>query len=409
MAKYFDLIFSAIEKLGDKHAVYRDQVYDNVRLSAEAQLKAIQPALPDSYIEQELQEIEGAIIEVESRLSNIDEPTRPALPPHHLDDFWAREFGHLFQAAVPHDEAAALFQAIPEQSLGLSFEIGPNEKLQLARSGEPQLSDQRQLKELHPLLVEAAEDLMVACDRSNAFSFLTKIVSRYRKALGQSVYDASLDQLYVYGVRLETVLNEITSQIEAGDAPSAAPQVLEPLTSLIAVHGPAIMLTGRGKELRQAAWEYSGTPETEEAKEAALEFSFALRSNGEIMERDVADALIDLNGSINQGPDIRRTNQAARSATMNAAAALAKAMLIPVLGGISIVVAQGALEGSEVGKFAIENGTQLIDRGTRLVEAGARFVIQNYPLLTRLAGLFGADLSWLNAFSHLVKRLNPNI
>lgn len=221
MADFEAVIRRAVGGLSDNSPEMRQKVYDKAREAIDRQLHAMDPRPSRDLIERQIDKLEKTIGLVEASHAGseeidlndgallgqrLDEILREQTPrtdffrvineqltdwsePKSRDPYWSA-----FQAAIdvhhtisaPVAEVAAVYKSIPEQRAGLTFEINANEKLQLARSGQPTLSDQEQLRELHPLLIEAADDLIAASDRSNAYSFLNKLASRYRRALGDS-------------------------------------------------------------------------------------------------------------------------------------------------------------------------------------------------------------------------------
>jgi hypothetical protein len=82
---YFSLLNRAIAKLDSNTPAARSDIYDRARQALRNQLGAMQPRLPDAAIAKELQQLEGAIRQLEPPQKIQPEPPRqqqaPAQPP----------------------------------------------------------------------------------------------------------------------------------------------------------------------------------------------------------------------------------------------------------------------------------------------------------------------------------------
>src|SRR6202163_4832773 len=82
---YFSLLNRAIAKLDSNTPEARSEIYDRARQALRNQLGSMQPRLPDAAIAKELQQLEGAIRQLEPPQKIQPEPPRqqqaPAQPP----------------------------------------------------------------------------------------------------------------------------------------------------------------------------------------------------------------------------------------------------------------------------------------------------------------------------------------
>src|ERR1700686_116798 len=82
---YFSLLNRAILKLDGNTLEARSEIYDRARRALRNQLGSMQPRLPDAAIAKELQQLEGAIRQLEPPQKIQPEPPRkqqaPAPPP----------------------------------------------------------------------------------------------------------------------------------------------------------------------------------------------------------------------------------------------------------------------------------------------------------------------------------------
>src|ERR1700730_5141303 len=82
---YFSLLNRAIVKLNSNTPEARSEIYDRARRALRNQLGSMQPRLPDAAIAKELQQLEGAIRQIEPPRKIQPEPPRkqqaPAQPP----------------------------------------------------------------------------------------------------------------------------------------------------------------------------------------------------------------------------------------------------------------------------------------------------------------------------------------
>jgi hypothetical protein len=81
---YFSLLNRAIVKLDSNTPEARSEIYDRARQALRNQLGAMQPRLPDAAIAKELQQLEGAIRQLEPPQKIQPEPSRKQQAPAQL-------------------------------------------------------------------------------------------------------------------------------------------------------------------------------------------------------------------------------------------------------------------------------------------------------------------------------------
>ena len=154
-----------------------------------------------------------------------------------------------------HCPTLNLLDAIPEsQEPGLQF--APQDgRIDLKPSGVASPDDVAEILAMRGAIVEAVDDLLILLAGSNAYPSIAQVAERYKSAISAS--GLSVDLLYAYGVRLENSRSRLEAEIKSGDCPAMAVPAGEALDSVIALHGPVVYSTARGKELVERARMFS--------------------------------------------------------------------------------------------------------------------------------------------------------
>ncbi|MBK8198583.1 MAG: hypothetical protein IPK75_09445 [Acidobacteria bacterium] len=301
----------------------------------------------------------------------------------------------------PHDRRDSIEQdiaeLIPDQSPGLSFEPGPGAKFQIADSGTPSAHDQQEFELSKEALLQALDDLKNSCEGSNAFKFLVQIVDRYRSAIDVSSHSVSIDKVFAQGVRLENAKVRIDRDIRNGDLPDQGIMIGEALDSVIALHGPMVMGTERGRTLVSRSREYHQTEaQVAEYKSQARAFILAIKDAKNLVERESQEILSDAIEDIGSGRHPERSLDVARSANTNLVVAMGKLVTTP-LGVAGAAIVSHAVVTSAPGVMAV---TEL----STLLNAVWSFCLTNADVIRGLAGETGAELSWVSSLLNWMHR-----
>jgi hypothetical protein len=133
-----------------------------------------------------------------------------------------------------------------EQQPGPQFAIRADGKIDLRPSGLAPSDDLAEISAIRSAIIEALDDLTALLEGSNAYGTIARVAMRYKAAI--SADELSIDLLYANGLRLENARARLNREIKNGDCPDLAPQAGEALDSVIALHGPTVYSTARGRE-----------------------------------------------------------------------------------------------------------------------------------------------------------------
>ncbi len=281
----------------------------------------------------------------------------------------------------PDDPDEALRDVPEEQEPGFQFAARADGKIDLKPSGLAPPDDLAEIAAMRDAITEALDDLVAVLEGSNAHSTISRVAQRYKSAIAAD--ELSIDQLYSYGVRLENANTRFKAQIATGDCPDLAVPAGEALDSVLALHGPVIYSTKRGRELIERAREYARREADLEAYKAkARALAEAIQAAADAITEDARDAISQANDDIGEGPHPDRSTDTARAANQNILIAGAKAIAVAV--GVSTV-------GSIFAEATIINAPQ----AWLAIET---FFVANMPLLREFSAVAGFEIRWLPAF-----------
>ena len=94
----------------------------------------------------------------------------------------------------------------------------------------------------HLTLLKSVREFLRISQGTNAYTEIRSIMVSYERAIrGNNI---SIDEMYAIGVRLEVGLEEFSKRMEQGELPDAEISLTEPLYSVLALHGVAVLSTG---------------------------------------------------------------------------------------------------------------------------------------------------------------------
>ena len=275
---------------------YRDRL---AGLPLDWELEAKWALLPDSLLKREPAEIN-------TYLQRLRDEHRPTPEP---DD--AKE--------IPRD--------IPEeQALGLQFAQLPDGKIDVKPSGIAPPDDLTEIAAMRGVITEALDDLVATLDGSNAYGSICSVAKRYRSAI--NVDALSVDLLYAYGVRLENARTRLEREVQGGDYPEMAVAAGEALDSVIALHGPTVYSTKRGRALIEKARAFKeGGRDIAALKPVAEEAAAAIQNLGEAATEGARQVIREAAGEIGEGPHPERSTQIGVSGLVNFMIVAAKVII----------------------------------------------------------------------------------
>ncbi|TDH35749.1 hypothetical protein E2A64_10470 [Pseudohoeflea suaedae] len=291
-------------------------------------------------------------------------------------------------------EVSRLEEIISVDLPGPNFEISKNGKLKLSRSGNPSSEEIQRFSSIRSVLIEAVEDLIDLSVGSNSHSNIAKLASSYRRALGDTAEDLSIDLTYAYGVRLTNSQAEIAKRIESGDYQQGSQEVEEAIRSVSELHRTIIMDTLRGRELASHVPDYDSPTDTDAKREALTEIAETVESDGLLLERKDARAVVEIIEEFEKGPNPARSNQVALLTISNMLGRFAKPVLWTAGVAATGVVGNAAWTG-------VVNGYQV---STLFLQNAEAFFLINAPTLIKLAMLIGGDIGWLPSFIDWLKK-----
>ncbi len=301
------------------------------------------------------------------------------------------------------DPKDSIAKEIPDQEPGIMFAPDPSGRLRIAESGKITDSDSAEVEAIKETLLESLDDLEAACEGSNAFSFLIKVSGRYRAALEKNTDEISIDQLYAQGIRLENAKVRVDQEIQTGDLPEQGVNVGEALDSVIALHGPMIMGTERGRLLVSRSREFHQTEaQVAEYKAIAIRFATAVEKTEDLIAPESKEFVVTASAEIGEGRHPSRSTDLAHTANTNLIVVMGKIATSPA-GVAATAVFSQAVAASTPGTLATAELTSLIN-------AVWTFCLSNSELLRAMAGATGGELSWVNSLLNwMSKKRRPEI
>lgn len=278
---------------------------------------------------------------------------------------------------------------IPRDNPGLAWEVDPVEGLLTPAFHAGDLANREidDLERMRPFLLECANDLCtgIAATSSNSVkAILTDRAERYRSSVDKPAAQVSIDEVYYAGVRLRNATAEMRREAEDEGMPREAAQIGEAVNSVLALHGPFVLATERGRQHDENARRDTRTKAHEVAyKLKAIELAESIaQSQGLVTDKGKAE-LIAVNAEAGTGPFPERSTAAAEAANSNLLGKIAR-----------MVVTETAKEVAK--KSAV--GVVVIGAGTSIVNAAMPWLAIHAPLLSSLAATSPETLHWLPHF-----------
>ena len=280
---------------------------------------------------------------------------------------------------------------IPPQARGIEWQRDPT-----TQAFEPKASSVKRAKRettdlalMLPHLQSCARDLETCITASVSNSLKDAILPRaeaYRKAIDVPVREISIDAVHAEGVRLRNAHERLKADIAAEETPQIAHNIGEAFDSVIALHGPFVLGTKRGRELDQRARDHNRTREQDLAyKQKAQEFAAKVNATSGLVTTDGQSLLKEVNDEIATGPFPERSTALAENVNQNLLVSMSKAVVLGPVGG----VASQMVITSATGKAAIGVGAAGFDLACHFLLGNAEFL----RVFAMSDG--GAHLSWL--------------
>ncbi|MDK1489397.1 hypothetical protein QN219_04915 [Sinorhizobium sp. 7-81] len=291
---------------------------------------------------------------------------------------------------------ASSIAEIPVQEPGLSFDLNERGRLDIISSGIPDADELRDLVDLASITLAAVEDLAASLIGTNAFPSLLAVAQQYRAALREE--KLSIDKIYALGVRLENSRSALRAAAAHGDAPELPYGSNEALESVLALQGPLVLSTKRGRQLADHARTYSADRfNTIEYQVKGQELLNELKKAPDLVEPAALDILSEATGDMGSGPSPQRSNHVAHTGYRN--------LLIKVAGFAAIAYSTGISAAVGDGFTASIPGAILTESVTAVANGAWNFISNNAGLLREFAAIAGPDMSWLSALVTKVVRL----
>jgi hypothetical protein len=277
---------------------------------------------------------------------------------------------------------------VPEQRPGPSFSVSAAGQLSLANSGAVGATDAEEIDAIRDVLLEAISDLEAACEGSNAFNFVARTASAYRRALSGETAQVSIDRLYANGVRLENANTRVKLEIAAGTLPEQGIHVGEAMDSVIALHGSVVMGTERGRLHIARSRDFHKTgSEVAAYKAQAIRFAESVRTSKNLLDEEAKELIVVVNNEIAEGRHPERSTVLAQTTNANLLSAIGKYAVVP----LATSVAGYAFTHSAT-------GTAIAAELSPLMDAIVAFVMANTVEIRAFVAVAGAELIWFNSF-----------
>jgi hypothetical protein len=301
-------------------------------------------------------------------------------------------------------------QALPGQEPGLQFAVDQNGRIDLKPSGLAPPNDIAEILKMRQAIVEALNDLAELLNGTNAYASIATVAKRYKSAI--SCEELSIDLLYAYGLRLENAQTRLQREIASGDCPDFAVPAGEALDSIVALHGPVIYSTVRGRELLDRARSYrENQADLAPYKAKAQAVAIAIDKSPEAISETAREILVQVSADIGEGPRYERSTEIARTGLANFMIAAAKATFAGIQQGFSADEIQNSA------KDGVKDAHKTIVKWAYIGVAPAAtvgiyaaspalcaFFLANMSLLRDFAAAAGGELSWLPHFLHWLER-----
>ncbi|MGH0244409.1 hypothetical protein [Sinorhizobium meliloti] len=342
------------------------------------------PHLPDDVLD--------AAVEAIERDGITDwAPVRDAEDRYDLDDLV--EHDDLGDDNDPSDQLDEAWKEIPDQEPGITFDLNERGRLDIVSSGIPNSNELRDIVDLTKIILSAADELVDSLFGTNAFQKLLTVAEQYRDALKQEM--PSVDAVYALGVRLENLRSTVRAAAARGDAPELPVTTSEALDSVLALHGPLILSTRRGRQLIDHARTYSADRfDIIQYQAKGQQLLDELKKAPELIEAHALHVLSEATSDMGSGPSPERSNHVAHTGYRN--------LLVKVAGLAMLVYSTGFSAAIGDGFTASVPGEILTESVTVTANGAWGFISHNASLLKEFAALAGMDMSWLSTFVNKV-------
>lgn len=221
-----------------------------------------------------------------------------------------------------------------KQEPGVQFTLNEDGKIGLKPSGIAQENDLAEIVAFREILIESVDDLISAVRGSNTFESIEKNARSYKSII--SAEDLSIDQLYAQGIRLENGRAKLKNKLEGdhGRSEDLTLPASEALDSVIALHGPMISSTTRGRVLMKRAYDYARQEADVKSYQAkACEFARQIHMREDVVTTGAREAIETANAEIGEGPYPNRSTEIAMTTNSNLMVTVAKILIEDVQGG----------------------------------------------------------------------------
>lgn len=168
-------------------------------------------------------------------------------------------------------------------------------------SGLASPEDTAEIAAMRGILIKAVDSLVSMTSRASELAWVSAIASDYRDAMTADV--PSIDDVYGYGAWLENAYHAMKAQVATKDYPDLTPAAAAVITTIIAIHGPMIASTARGKDLMLSARRFAeNQADTAAYKLKAHEITSALSQAQHTATEDVCDEIEQANDNKDVGP-----------------------------------------------------------------------------------------------------------
>jgi len=282
----------------------------------------------------------------------------------------------------------ALDFSVPPQGPGIAFALTPEGVIDIAPQGLVRLEDDVEVSALREVIGGAVGDLLSSLAGTNAYTTLRSAAQRYADALGAT--PISIDLVYGFGVRLENTRARLEAEFRSGDLPPMPAAAAAALDTALALHGPLVLSTPRGRELADLASEYAeGRAASEEYRTAARLLAEAAAATPNLVASDASAVLMAVNErSTEANPP--RSRQVAHSTNRNFLAALVSTAVLGI-GALAQTIIVDGIAASGPGVVA----TGVVTTATNFAW---QFLVAHESEIRGLVAASGADMQWLRTF-----------
>lgn len=280
------------------------------------------------------------------------------------------------------DKDDVIVPDLPEnQESGFQYRQGGDGRIEEQHSGLATPDDAAEIAAMRGILIKAIDNLVAMTYGPNELAWVGDIADEYRNAL--TAEGPPIDDIYGYGTWLENAYEGVKTQIASGDYPDLAPAAAASINTVIAIHGPMIASTERGRILMCRARDFdASSADIAVYKLKAQELAHAVGCARDAVSADVREQIRQANDNIGRGPHPDRSTETARTANENLLLASAKTLLA----------------GVDLGAANAIPGAAIIASAPAKLYAVKTFFITNMLMLREFAIIPGFEIRWLTPF-----------